>query len=296
MKFGRLLTAMVTPFDAAGKVNYKQARKLALALLKSGSDGVVIAGTTGECATLNRNEKLKLFEEIKAAVGDNGSVIAATGNYSTAESVELTEDAEKTGIDGFLLTVPYYVKPTQEGLYQHFKAIAATTDLPCLLYNIPSRSVVNLDTDTVIRLSKIDNIAGIKEASANFEQIARIIAGTADRNFLVYSGNDGDTFPVMALGGYGVISVISHLVGLQFRQMIDLCAKGEMKKASLIHAKLLPLVNAMFVVSNPMPVKYALNYLGFNVGKPRLPLTEPDEKARAVIEGYLKEFKIDLPI
>jgi 4-hydroxy-tetrahydrodipicolinate synthase len=296
ISLGRLLTAMVTPFDAGGKVNYKQAQKLALALLDSGSDGVVIAGTTGECATLSNSEKLKLFEEIKSAVGEKGSVIAATGNYNTAESADLTMQAEKTGVDGILLTVPYYVKPTQEGLYQHFKTIAGETGLPCILYNIPSRSVVNLDSDTVIRLSKIENISGIKEASANLEQIARIITGTEDKNFLVYSGNDGDTFPIMALGGYGVISVISHIVGRQFRQMIDLCTKGKMKEAADIHNKLLPLVSAMFVVSNPMPIKYALNYLGFNVGKPRLPLLEPDEKSKGNIENCLKKYKIDLPI
>lgn len=296
MSFGRLLTAMVTPFDSRGKINFKQAQKLALALLDSGSDGVVIAGTTGECATLSDSEKLKLFEEIKSAVGERGSVIAATGNYNTAESAELTRDAEKTGIDGFLLTVPYYVKPTQEGLYLHFKTIAAATDLPCILYNIPSRSVVNLEAETVISLSRIDNIAGIKEASANFEQIARIISGTADKNFLVYSGNDGDTFPIMALGGYGVISVISHLVGFQFKRMVDLCAKGKMKEAADIHNMLLPLVSAMFVISNPMPIKYALNYLGLEVGQPRLPLVEPDEKSKGIIESCLKKYKIDLPI
>jgi 4-hydroxy-tetrahydrodipicolinate synthase len=294
-KFGRLLTAMLTPFDAEDKVDYAQAKKLAIALLDSGSDGLVISGTTGECPTVTREEKLRLFAEVKSAVGDRGTIIAGTGNYSTAESIELTKEAEKTGVDGCLLVVPYYNRPTQDGLYEHFRAIAGATSLPCILYNVPSRTVTNLAAETAVKLSQVDNIIGIKEASANFEQIARIIQG-AKEGFLVYSGNDGDTFPLLCLGGYGVISVISHLVGLQFRQMVDDYMQGHIEKAAAIHRNLLPLVNAMFVVSNPVPVKYALNYLGFSVGKPRLPLTEPDEKSKAVIEQSLKNYKVDLPI
>lgn len=294
-KFGRLLTAMVTPFDDSGKVDYAQAKKLAKALLNSGSDGLVVSGTTGECPTLTQEEKLRLFDEIRSAVGNKGTIIAGTGNYSTAESIELTKEAEKTGVDGCLLVVPYYNRPTQDGLYQHFKAIAGATSLPCILYNVPGRTVTNLAAETCIKLSQIDNIVGVKEASANLEQIAKIIEG-ASEDFLVYSGNDGDTFPILCLGGYGVISVISHLVGLQFKQMMDDYIKGNVEKAAAVHRNLLPLVNALFVVANPIPVKYALNYLGFSVGKPRLPLTEPDEKSRAVIEQTLKNYKIDLPI
>jgi 4-hydroxy-tetrahydrodipicolinate synthase len=294
-KFGRLLTAMVTPFDAKGEVDYAHAKKLAKALLDSGSDGLVISGTTGECPTLTREEKLRLFTEVKSAIGDRGMVIAGTGNYSTAESVGLTKEAEKTGVDGCLLVVPYYNRPTQDGLYEHFKVIAEATSLPCIMYNVPSRTVTSLSAETCIKLSQIDNIVGVKEASANFEQIAKIIQG-AKKGFLVYSGNDGDTFPIMCLGGYGVISVISHLVGLQFRQMIDDYIGSNIEKAAAAHRNLLPLVNAMFVVANPIPVKYALNYLGFSVGKPRLPLTQPDGKSKAVIEQTLKNFKIDLSI
>ena len=294
-KFGRLLTAMITPFDAKGKVDYAQAKKLAKALFDSGSDGLVVSGTTGECPTLTRDEKLRLFAEIKSAVGNRGTIIAGTGNYSTAESMELTNEAEKTGVDGCLLVVPYYNRPTQDGLYEHFKAIAGATNLPCIMYNVPSRTVTSLAAETCIKLSQIENIVGVKEASANLEQIARIIQG-AKKGFLVYSGNDGDTFPILCLGGYGVISVISHLVGLQFKQMISDYTQGKIEKAAATHRNLLPLVNAMFVVANPMPVKYALNYLGFSVGKPRLPLTEPDEKSKAVIEHTLKSYKIDLPI
>ena len=294
-KFGRLLTAMVTPFDAQGKVDYAQTKKLATALLDSGSDGLVVAGTTGECATLSHGEKLRLFAEVKSAVGDSGTVIAGTGSYNTAESLELTKEAEKTGVDGCLLVVPYYNRPTQDGLYQHFKTIAEGTSLPCILYNVPSRTVTNLSAETSVSLSKIENIVGIKEASANFDQIGKIIAG-ARENFLVYSGNDSDTLSVLGLGGYGVISVASHLVGIQIQRMMEAFFQGKNKEAAEYHHRLMPLINALFVVANPMPVKYALNYVGFKVGKPRLPLTEPDEKSKAVIEQTLKNYKIDLPI
>jgi len=295
MQPGRLLTAMVTPFDDEGLVDYKQARRLAIALLNSGSDGLIVSGSTGESPTLTTKEKLTLFEEIKNAVGDKGTVIAGTGNYCTEESCSLSREAEKTGVHGLLLVVPYYNKPSQEGLYQHFKAIAASTKLPCILYNVPSRTITNLAAETVLRLSQIPNIIGVKEASANYEQIAKIIEG-APRGFLVYSGNDSDTFPIMALGGYGVISVASHLVGKQIKQMIELFLKGKVAESAALHRKLLPLVNALFLVSNPVPLKYALNQAGFSVGIPRLPLTPPDEKTAQAISAALKNYKIDLPI
>ncbi len=294
-KFGSLFTAMVTPFDTEGKIDYVQAQKLARAILDSGSDGIVVAGTTGECPTLAREEKLRLYAEVKSAVGDRAVVIANTGDNCTFDSLELTRDAESTGVDGCLLVVPYYNRPTQEGLYQHFKEIARATSLPCILYNVPSRTVTNLDAETVNRLSQIDNIIGIKEASSNFDQNAKIIKG-AREGFLVYSGNDCDTLPLLALGGHGVISVASHLVGLQMKRMIDQFHRGRIKEAENIHHNLLPLFNALFIVSNPIPIKYALNYAGFKVGMPRLPLTAPDERARAVIERVLQNYKIDLSI
>ena len=294
-RLGRLLTAMVTPFDARGKVNYQQAKRLALALLDSGSDGVVVSGTTGEAPTLSREEKLRLFAETKSALGDRGTVVAGTGSYNTKESQELTKEAEKTGVDACLLVVPYYNRPTQQGLWEHFKAIAQHTSLPCILYNVPSRTVTNLAADTVIKLSQIDNIVGVKEASGNLGQIAEIIQGTR-KDFLVYSGNDSDTFPILALGGYGVISIASHLIGIQIKDMIEKFLNGKIQEAAKIHRYLLPLVNALFIISNPIPVKWALNYVGFPVGKPRLPLMEPDEKSAALIQATLKNYKIDLPI
>ena len=292
---GRLLTAMVTPFDAEGKVDYQQAKNLARALLDSGSDGLIVSGTTGESPTLSREEKLRLLSEVKSAIANRGTIVAGTGSYNTKESQELTKEAERTGVDACLLVVPYYNRPTQQGLFEHFKAIAQATTLPCVLYNVPSRTVANLASDTVIKLSQIDNIVSVKEASGNLRQVAEIVQGTRD-DFLVYSGNDSDTLPILALGGYGVISVASHLVGIQIKDMMEKFLSGETQEAASIHRHLLPLVNALFVITNPMPVKYALNYLGFPVGKARLPLTEPDEKSAALIRATLKDYKIDLPL
>jgi 4-hydroxy-tetrahydrodipicolinate synthase len=292
---GRLLTAMVTPFDAEGEVDYEQAKNLTRALLDSGSDGLIISGTTGESPTLSREEKLRLFTEVKSAIANRGMIIAGTGSYNTRESQELTKEAERIGVDACLLVVPYYNRPTQQGLFEHFEAIAQATTLPCILYNVPSRTVANLAPDTVIKLSQIDNIVGVKEASGNLRQVAEIVQGTRD-DFLVYSGNDADTLLILALGGYGVISVASHLVGIQIKEMIERFLSSRTQEAASIHRHLLPLIDAMFVNPNPMPVKYALNYLGFPAGKPRLPLVNPDEKSAEIIRATLENYKIDLPL
>ena len=294
-ELGRLITAMVTPFTESGEVDYEQAKKLALALIDSGSDGLVVVGTTGESPTLVRAEELKLFTEVKSAVGDRASVIAGTGSNSTAEALEATRQAEKTGVDACLLVVPYYNKPTQEGLYQHFKTIAEGTSLPCIPYNVPSRTITNLNAETIVRLSQIDNIIGVKEASGDMAQVSMIVTG-ARKGFFIWSGNDADTFPLMALGGYGVISVVSHLVGKQIKEMIDKMVDGKVAEAAAIHNRLMPLFKSMFVVSNPIPLKYALNQVGFRVGKPRLPLVEPDEQSARVVMDSLKNYKIDLPL
>lgn len=292
-KIGRLLTAMVTPFNEKGQVDYDQAQKLSLALINSGSDGLIISGTTGESPVLSKEEKLHLFTEVKQAVGNRGYVVANTGNYNTADSVELTKKAKETGVDAILLVVPPYNRPTQEGLFQHFSVIASGTDLPCILYNVPGRTVTNLAAETVVRLSKVKNIIGIKEASGNLAQISQIIAETHDK-FLVFSGNDSDTLPILTIGGYGVISVASHLVGNQIKEMINNFVNGKIYEAAIIHRRLMPLINSLFIVSNPSPTKYALNKLGFFVGKPRLPLVEPDEKSAAVIDATIKNYQIDL--
>jgi 4-hydroxy-tetrahydrodipicolinate synthase len=292
---GRMLTAMVTPFDREGNVDYKQARQLVQALMDSGSEGVIVCGTTGESPTLSHGEKLHLFGEIKEAIGAKGSVIAGTGSYGTSESIELSREAEHLGVDGLLLVVPYYNKPTQEGLYRHFKAIASSVNIPCILYNVPSRTGTNMTAETTVRLSQIDNITGVKEASGDMVQVGSIIAQTPD-DFLVWSGNDSDTFPIMNMGGYGVISVASHLYGLQIQSMMQLLLGGEIEKAAREHHRLMPIFQGLFWVSNPTPVKHALNRGGFFVGTPRLPLVEIDEQTATRLNRVLDEYTIDLPM
>jgi len=295
-QIGRLLTAMVTPFTPEGAVDYAQAGRLALALLESGSDGVVVAGTTGEAPTLTAEEKLRLFSEVKQVVGGSGLVVAGTSSYNTAESVELSREAERTGADGLLLTCPYYNKPTQEGIFRHFEAIARAVSLPCILYNIPGRTAVNITADTMIRLSRVPNIVGVKEASGNLEQIATIVENTRE-DFQVWSGNDGDTLPLLSVGGYGVVCVTSHLVGKQMRGLIEDYLAGRVEEAARTHRRLLPLVNVlMTAASNPIPIKYALNLVGFQVGGLRLPLCEPDQAAGDKIAAEVKRHRIDLPV
>ena len=294
-KIGRLITAMVTPFKDNGEVDYEQAKKLARALVDSGSEGVVVVGTTGESPTLIRSEELQLFREIKVAIGDRAAIIAGTGSNSTAEAVEATKQAEEIGVDACLQVVPYYNKPTQDGLYQHFKTIAESTSLPVILYNVPSRTVTNLAAETTVKLSQVKNIIGVKEASANLEQVAKIISQSR-KDFLVWSGNDSDTLPILAIGGYGVISVASHLVGKQISDMINSFISGKVGKAAELHRQLMPMFSGLFVVANPIPVKYALNQVGFRVGKPRPPLYEPDEKTAAQIMDMVKKYRIDLPV
>ncbi len=293
-EIGRLLTAMVTPFDEKGEVDYEQAKRLALALVASGSDGVVVAGTTGESPTLTPEEQKRLFTEVKGVLKGKGVVIAGTGSNSTAEAVHYTEDAQEAGADGCLLVVPYYNKPTQEGLYQHFKTIAGHTDLPCILYNVPSRTITNLSAETTVRLSGVKNIVGVKEASADFGQIGTIIRET-DKGFKVWSGNDADTFFIMCMGGYGVVSVASHLVGKQIKGMMNMVLDGAVSGAAKEHLRMLPLSQGLFVVANPIPVKYCVNKAGFNVGAPRLPLNEPDEKTAKSLDELMSKYEVDLP-
>ena len=292
---GRLLTAMVTPFNQEGEVDYAQARRLALALVESGSDGLVVTGTTGENPTLFYEENVRLWAEVKEAVGDRATVVAGSGTNGTGESIHLSQEAGRAGADGLLLVVPYYNNPTQEGLYRHFKAVAESTPLPCIMYNVPSRTVINMAAETTIRLSEVPNIIGVKEASGNMDQVARIIENTRD-DFLVWSGNDSDTFALMGLGGYGVVSVSSHLIGLQIRRMMDLLLAGDLQGAAKEHRRQLPLNKGLFVVANPIPVKYCLNRAGFPVGGLRLPLTEPDEKTAAFLDDLLARYQVDLPI
>jgi len=295
MEIGRLLTAMLTPFDSEGQVDYVQAKRLALALLDSGSEGVVVAGTTGEAPTLSHDEKLRLFAEVKSAVGDRGAVLAGTSTYNTAESVELSRQAERTGVDGLLLTTPYYSKPPQEGIFRHFEAIANAVSIPCVIYNIPGRTGINVKADTQLRIAQIPNVIGVKEASGDLDQIARLIEEAPA--YRIWSGDDQLTLPILSLGGYGVICVVSHLVGLQMRDLIQAHVDGRVDEAARVHRRLLPLMKTLMTAAgNPVPVKYALNQVGFPVGGFRLPLVEPDAAAAEKVMAEVRRQRIDLAV
>ena len=292
---GRLITAMITPFDEQGAVDYNEAKRLALALIDSGSDGLVVSGTTGESPTLSTEEKLRLYSEVKSAVGDRAAVIAGTGNYNTAESIELSREAEREGVDALLLVVPYYNKPPQEGLYQHFKSVADSVHVPCILYNVTSRTSLNMSAETTVRLSEVDNIVGVKEAGSDLDQITRIIRD-ATEGFRVWSGNDNETFYIMSIGGYGVVSVASHLVGRQIKAMMGMILEGDIESAAAEHRRLLEMFKILFIVSNPIPVKYSVGKAGFDVGEPRLPLVPPDVATAAKIDAVVSRYNIDLPV
>jgi len=294
-ELGRLITAMITPFDEEGGVDYKEARNLAVALSESGSDGVLVTGTTGETPTLTLEEKLRLYGEVSEALSGKAAVIAGSTTYDTAHSVELSKEAERIGVDAILMTVPSYNKPPQEGLYEHFKTIAENVSLPCVLYNVPSRTGTNMTLDTTVRLSQIDNIVGTKEASSDLEQITKIIRDS-NEDFKVWSGNDDETFPIMCAGGFGVVSVLSHLVGDQIKGMIGMILEGDIESAAAEHRRLLDIFKIMFTVSNPIPVKYSVRKAGYKVGVPRLPLVPPDAETAAIIDEVVSRYQIDLPV
>lgn len=272
--FGRVLTAMVTPFNEDGSINYGVAEKLASYLVENGSDGIVVCGTTGESPALEHDEKNQLLRVIKSAVGNRGKIIMGTGSNSTTSAIALTREAEKIGIDGSLQVVPYYNKPPQEGLYRHFGAIAsACPNVPIMLYNIPGRTGKNLEPETIAQLyQEFDNIVAVKEASGNLEQAAQINALTAN-NMLIYSGEDFLTLPMMTVGGVGVVSVASHLVGNEIQSMIQAYESGQNKIAQDIQQKLHSIFKVLFCDTNPIPLKAALQLLGWNVGSVRLPLS-----------------------
>jgi len=293
---GRLLTAMATPFDATnGSLDLDQAKRLATALLDSGTEGLVVCGTTGESPTLSNHEKLALLEAtVQVAHARGATVIAGTTTYNTAESIELSREAARLGVDGILGTVPYYNNPPQEGLFQHFRAIARAVDLPVILYNIPARSPRNMEASTTLRLAReVPNIVGVKEASANLKQIGEIIRD-APTGFRVWSGNDADILTIMALGGYGVVSVAAHLVGQQIAELMRAFVAGDTARAAELHHRLMPLVDALFVTSSPIPLKYALNKIGMSVGPTRLPLVPIDLKSQAIMDAALATTRVDL--
>lgn len=292
--WGRLYTAMVTPMREDGAIDVEQAQALAVALIENGSDGVVVAGTTGESPTLTHEEERVLFRELLPVVHDlDATLIAGTGSNSTATAVEASERAAEIGVDGLLQVVPYYNKPSQEGLYQHFRAVADAVETPIMLYNVPGRTGANMTAATQVRLAEdCPNIAGVKEASGDLEQIAEIIR-SAPPEFRVWSGNDGDNLAILSMGGYGAVSVLSHLVGKQLKAMYDAWEAGDSAKAGEIQVRLAPLVKAMFLVGNPVPVKWALNEVGFRVGPPRPPLVEPDDAIQEQIRAALANTELD---
>jgi 4-hydroxy-tetrahydrodipicolinate synthase len=291
---GRLLTAMITPMTSSGDVDLDGVKRLASALVASGTEGIVSTGSTGEAAALSEEETVAVWKATKAAVGPDVAVIAGATNNDHLASLRLTREAVKAGLDGVLLTVPAYSKPPQAGLVRHFTAIAdAAEGLPCILYNIPTRASLNMTADTTLRLAEVENIVGVKESSEMFGQIGEIIA-RAPSDFRVWSGNDTDTLLVMALGGYGVVSVAAHLVGRQIRAQIEAACAGRQAEAAAIHHRLMPLVNALFVESNPIPVKYAVAKAGLPAGPPRLPLIEASEAARARVDAAMAQVTIDI--
>lgn len=287
MNFGEVLTAMVTPFNKDKSVNYEKAGQLAEYLVDNGSDGLVVLGTTGEVPTLTTSEKEKLLRIVKARVGERAKIVAGTGSYSTAKSIEMTKKAEEIGVDGAMLVTPYYNKPPQRALDNHFRLVAQETNLPVILYNVPSRTGRNLAPETVAELSEVDNIVAVKEASGNVSQATKINALTDD-SFNIYSGEDCLTLPILAVGGTGVISVASHLVGTEIKEMVQSYKAGNVKAAQKKNAKLQPVFNAMFVTTNPIPVKAALNLVGHEVGPVRPPLLDLEEELKSEIKNVLE--------
>ena len=293
-QFGHVITAMATPFDREERLDHKRATELARWLVDHGSESLVIAGTTGESPTLSDEEKVELFRTVKQAVGGRAKVIAGTGTYDTAHSIHLSKQAEKAGADGLLLVNPYYNRPSQDGLYAHFRKVAESTSLPVILYNIPGRTGVNCLPETVARLAEVPTIVAIKEATGSLDQASDVRQRTPPE-FLIYSGDDSLTLPMLAVGGTGVISVASHLVGNEIGQMIRAFFAGDVRTALQIHMKLWPLFKVLFITTNPVPLKAALRLAGFDVGMPRLPLVEATPKEHEQIRAVLQELSL-LPV
>lgn len=286
--FGRVSTAMVTPFNRKGHIDFAKTTKLINYLIDHGTESLVVAGTTGESPTLSKEEKLALFDHVVKIVNKRIPVIAGTGSNNTYASIELTKRAAQLGVDGIMLVAPYYNKPNQEGLYQHFKIVADSTSLPVMIYNIPGRTAVTIHPETVIRLSKVANIIAVKEASGDLNAMAHIIANTDD-DFLLYSGDDSLTIPVLSIGGTGVVSVASHVIGKELQEMVQAFFEGNHEKAAKLHQKLLPMMQGLFAAPSPAPVKTALQIMGLDVGSVRLPLVGLTEHERNALNSLLNE-------
>ncbi len=288
---GRLLTAMVTPYTADGEVDYALARRLAASLVRAGNDGVVVTGTTGEAPLLSDDEKARLWEEIKQELGDGGAVVAGAGTNDTRHSVALAKRAEAAGVDAILAVAPYYLRPPQAGIIEHFRHIAESTGTPVIVYNVPGRTGVNLTVDTLLRLSEIPNIAGNKEANGDLHATARVLESRPD--FRIWSGNDNDNFHLWCMGAYGAISVTSHIVAGRQRAMLDHVLAGDLAAAAAIHRPLVPLTDACFLNGSPSTIRYVLRQLGVDIGAPRLPVVEPDDAVGAKVMAEVKRHQLD---
>ncbi|HUX46986.1 MAG TPA: 4-hydroxy-tetrahydrodipicolinate synthase [Desulfosporosinus sp.] len=290
MSFGRILTAMVTPMNETLEVDYEEAKRLAQYLVAHGSDGVVVCGTTGESPTVTDSEKVELFRVVKAALGSKCTVIAGIGSYSTDSSIKLARQAATTGVDGLMAVVPYYNKPSQEGMFQHFKAIAEATSFPLMLYNVPGRTSANLMPETVKRLSEIPNIVALKEAAGSIDQVSEL-KRMLPTEFEVYSGEDSMTLPMLALGCSGIVSVAAHVIGDEMKEMVDAWFDGDTAQAIKWHLDLFPIFKGIFVTSNPVPIKALMNMIGFKAGGVRLPLVKATPAEMKFLKNLIDEFK-----
>ncbi len=293
-ELGRILTAMVTPYTEAGDVDYPHARRLARHLVRSGNDGVVVVGTTGESPLLTDDEKYRLWDEVKQELGDSATVVAGAGTNDTRHSAHLSKLAEKAGADGILAVAPYYLKPPQEGIFRHMKAVAEATPLPVIVYNVPGRTGVDMTVETILRCAEVPNIIGDKEANGNLAHTAAIIEARPD--FRVWSGNDNDTFHILALGGYGVVTVTGHIVAGQIRRMFELMDAGDTRGAATIHRRLCPLTDACFLNGSPSTIRYVMRQLGFAIGEPRLPVVEPADAVGAKVMAEVRKHALDVAV
>ncbi len=293
-ELGQLLTAMVTPYTPDGAVDYKHARRLAAALVRAGNDGIVATGTTGEAPLLTDDEKARIWEETKQELGANGTVVAGAGTNDTRHSIHLTRLAEKAGADAVLAVVPYYLKPPQEGIFQHFRAIAESTSLPVIIYNVPGRVGVGMTVETILRCAEIPNIVGDKEANGDLAHSAYIME--AAPGFKIWSGNDNDNFPLWCMGAYGCISVTNHIVAGQQRRMRDLVDGGDIQRAAAIHRRLVALTDACFANGSPSTIRYILRQLGMEIGEPRLPVVEPEATVGAKVMAEVRRHELDIAV
>lgn len=288
---GEVITAMVTPFDKDYKINWKSADKLIDYLAANGSDSLLLAGTTGESPTLTDEEKIDLFKFGRKKLNGNIKLIAGTGSNDTFHTIELSKKAQDAGVDALLIVTPYYNKPTQTGLLRHFSAISEAVNIPIIAYNVPSRTCCNISSDTCIKLAHLKNIIGIKEASADFKQISEILRDCPE-DFKVYSGNDGDTFPIVALGGAGVVSVASHIIGNEIKKMIGYIKNGSINKAASLHKKYLEIFYGIFITTSPIPIKKVLYLKGMDEGFLRPPLYDMETVEEEFLSKILIKYNI----